>query len=119
MKVAVPSDAIGRRLAGLIFSYCQYRQHPGRRQQRHLSALLTLDKNREYIGFGLATGRTIESATEFLENHHIPLPDVLITSVGAEIYYGKNLHLGADGKPIYPPSGTAKKLSACSRTLRF
>jgi len=96
MKVAVPSDAIGRRLAGLnFFLVANIDNTLVGGSNEHLSALLDLlEKNREYIGFGLATGRTIESATEFLEKHHIPLPDVLITSVGAEIYYGKNLHDG-------------------------
>ena len=96
MKVAVPSDAIGRRLAGLkYFIIANIDNTLVGGSNDDLSALLTLlQNNREYIGFGLATGRTIESATDFLEKHHIPLPDVLITSVGAEIYYGKNLHFG-------------------------
>ncbi len=96
MKVAVPSDAIGRRLAGLnyfIIAHIENTLIGGGNE--HLPALLTLlQENRDTIGFGLATGRTIETATEFLEKHHIPLPDVLITSVGAEIYYGKNRHYG-------------------------
>jgi len=96
MKVAVPSDAIGRRLAGLnYFIIANIDKTLVGDSNEHLPALLTLlQENREYIGFGLATGRTIETASAFLEKHHIPLPDVLITSVGAEIYYGKNLHDG-------------------------
>lgn len=96
MKVAVPSDAIGRRLAGLnYFIIANIDKTLVGDSNKHLPALLTLlQENREHIGFGLATGRTIETASAFLEKHHIPLPDVLITSVGAEIYYGKNLHDG-------------------------
>ena len=96
MKVAVPSDAIGRRLAGLnYFIIANIDNTLVGDNNEHLPALLTLlQENREHIGFGLATGRTIETASAFLEKHHIPLPDVLITSVGAEIYYGKNLHDG-------------------------
>jgi sucrose-phosphate synthase len=96
MKVAVPSDAIGRRLAGLnYFIIANIDKTLVGDSNEHLPALLTLlQENREHIGFGLATGRTIETASAFLEKHHIPLPDVLITSVGAEIYYGKNLHDG-------------------------
>jgi sucrose-phosphate synthase len=96
MKVAVPSDAIGRRLAGLnYFIIANIDKTLVGDSNEHLPALLTLlQENREHIGFGLVTGRTIESASAFLEKHHIPLPDVLITSVGAEIYYGKNLHDG-------------------------
>ena len=96
MQVAVPSDAIGRRLAKLnYFIVANIDNTLVGDSNKHLSALLTLlQKNREHIGFGLATGRTIESATEFLKKQHIPLPDILIASVGAEIYYGKNLHHG-------------------------
>jgi len=96
MKVAVPSDTIGRRLAGLnYFIIANIDNTLVGGSNEHLSALLTLlQENREYFGFGLATGRTLESSTELLEKHHIPLPDVLITSVGAEIYYGKDLHYG-------------------------
>jgi sucrose-phosphate synthase len=96
MKVAEPSDAIGRRLARLNYFIIANIDNTligdGR---RHLQELLTLlQKNHEYIGFGLATGRTIQSATEYLNKHRVPLPDVVISSVGTEIYYGKDLHYG-------------------------
>lgn len=39
------------------------------------------------IGFGVATGRTVDSALEILKQHKVPLPDVIISSVGSEIYY--------------------------------
>jgi len=40
------------------------------------------------LGFGIATGRTIDSAREILGEYDLPAPDIMITSVGAEIYYG-------------------------------
>jgi sucrose-phosphate synthase len=39
------------------------------------------------IGFGVATGRVIDSAVEAIEKNNIQLPDIFITSVGSEIYY--------------------------------
>ena len=39
------------------------------------------------VGFGVATGRTIDSAREVLIKNHFTLPDVIISSVGSEIYY--------------------------------
>jgi sucrose-phosphate synthase len=51
----------------------------------------TLEANKEDIAFGIATGRTITSAVEVLKENRIPTPDVMITSVGAEIYYGEDL----------------------------
>lgn len=56
-----------------------------------LQEVLSLFKqHRHRVGFGLATGRTVDSAVKFLEEHGIPAPDILITSVGSEIYYGGN-----------------------------
>jgi sucrose-phosphate synthase len=44
----------------------------------------------EHIGFGIATGRRYEAVKELMDAYAIPQPEVLITSVGTEIYYGKN-----------------------------
>ena len=41
-----------------------------------------------YTIFGIATGRPLESAIDILRKNRIPIPDVLITSVGSEIHYG-------------------------------
>ena len=96
MRVAVPTDAIGRRLAGLSFFIIANIDNTllgG--DQADLSALLMLiQEHRDRIGFGLASGRTLESALELLQKKQVPQPDVLITSVGAEIHYGKHLHKG-------------------------
>lgn len=43
------------------------------------------------VGFGVATGRRLKSALEAIEEWGVPMPDVLITGVGAEIHYGHSL----------------------------
>ncbi len=43
--------------------------------------------NNDHIGFGVATGRTIDSAKKVLKEHKFILPDLIISSVGSEIYY--------------------------------
>jgi sucrose-phosphate synthase len=43
------------------------------------------------LGFGIATGRTLESTLRVLKQWRVPMPDVLITAVGSEIYYGRDL----------------------------
>lgn len=43
--------------------------------------------HRSDTGFGIATGRTIDSALKILSENNCPIPDFLITSVGAEMYY--------------------------------
>ncbi|MBF0186529.1 MAG: HAD-IIB family hydrolase [Magnetococcales bacterium] len=39
------------------------------------------------VGFGIATGRNLKSAMKALKEWGIPLPDILITSVGSVIHY--------------------------------
>ncbi|MGD8933741.1 MAG: HAD family hydrolase [Gammaproteobacteria bacterium] len=50
-----------------------------------------IQENRRCTTFGIATGRRLDSALKVLRQYHIPLPDVLITSLGTEIYYMPNL----------------------------
>ena len=50
-----------------------------------------LSQHESYAGFGVATGRTIRMTLDILNEWNIPVPDILITSVGSEIYYGPNI----------------------------
>jgi len=43
--------------------------------------------NRKCATFGIATGRSLESALKIMRRYSIPVPDVLITSLGTEIHY--------------------------------
>ncbi|MBK9096625.1 MAG: HAD-IIB family hydrolase [bacterium] len=54
-----------------------------------------LEKTDSKVGFAVATGRTVDSAFSVLKENNVPYPDIIISSVGAEIYY--NYH----GKLIY------------------
>lgn len=49
--------------------------------------LSMLETHHERIGFGVATGRSISSVKALFERKGLKLPEVLITSVGAEIHY--------------------------------
>jgi sucrose-phosphate synthase len=55
-----------------------------------LKELITYLQSSE-IAFGIATGRSIVSAKEILEEWEVPAPDLWITSVGSEIHYGKDI----------------------------
>ncbi|MFN2341746.1 MAG: HAD-IIB family hydrolase [Desulfonatronovibrio sp.] len=46
---------------------------------------------KDTLVFGVATGRTLESTLDILTKENVPIPEVLITSVGSEIYYGPNI----------------------------
>jgi len=43
------------------------------------------------VGFGIATGRTLDEALKILEDLGLWVPDLLITASGAQIYYGARL----------------------------
>ena len=59
-----------------------------------LKALISwLYKHTGSVAFGIATGRPVESAVHILEKWGVPIPNVLITSVGSEIHYGSKLLL--------------------------
>ncbi len=51
----------------------------------------SLDAAGSNVGFGIATGRTLDRASEVLAELGIRTPDILITATGTEIHYGEPL----------------------------
>ena len=51
--------------------------------------LALLDRNRGRLGWGVATGRCLDMTLAALEEHGVPRPDIIVSSVGTEIYYGE------------------------------
>ena len=51
---------------------------------------LIREKRKKFL-FGIATGRRLDSVLAILKIHRIPMPDILITSLGTEIYYAPQL----------------------------
>ena len=59
-----------------------------------LYQLLTLlNDNRSELAWGVATGRSLELTLEAMTEYNIPMPDILICSVGTEMYYGPDLRM--------------------------
>jgi len=50
-----------------------------------------MQKHRKKVSFGIATGRSLESALSVLRRFRIAQPDLLMTSLGTEIFYAPNL----------------------------
>lgn len=48
-------------------------------------------EHRKQFLFGVATGRRLDSALATFKQHGIPLPDILIASLGTEIYFAPQL----------------------------
>ena len=96
MDTVRPKDAIGRRLLSLPFFLITDIDHTliGEDNTRLQELISLIKTNKPRLGFGVATGRTIDSARDFLRRYGVPPPDVIISSVGAEIYYGSDNHFG-------------------------
>jgi sucrose-phosphate synthase len=96
MDTVKPSDAIGRRLLGLNhFIICDIDNTLIGKDNSQLQALIKIiDTNRDHIGFGVATGRSIDLARDILAQYHVPSPDIIISSVGSAIYYGGDTRCG-------------------------
>ena len=52
-----------------------------------------LDSHRSELAWGVATGRSLELTLEAMTEYNIPMPDILICSVGSELYYGPDLRM--------------------------
>ncbi|GAB4342992.1 MAG: HAD-IIB family hydrolase [Desulfobulbaceae bacterium] len=50
-----------------------------------------LEEYSQTTAWGVATGRSLDLTVEAMTEHDIPVPDILICSVGTEIYYGPDL----------------------------
>lgn len=50
-----------------------------------------LAAHRETISWGVATGRCLSKVLKVLDEYEVPRPDIIISSVGTEIYYGSEL----------------------------
>ncbi|TNF47173.1 HAD-IIB family hydrolase [bacterium] len=87
----IPKDPIGRRLTRLDhFIITDIDNTLIGKDNSGLGELLELvDENRDRVGFGVATGRTLDSADAFLKQHGVEDVDVIISSVGSELYYGE------------------------------
>ncbi len=60
--------------------------------QRAIDELkIILEENFSKLGFAIATGRHIDSTLNGLAQYDFPLPDLIISGVGAQIFYGVGL----------------------------
>jgi sucrose-phosphate synthase len=92
LATAKPSDPVGQRLMKLnhfvITDIDNTLIGADNAQLENLVDLLT--RNQDRVGFGVATGRTVDSARKILDEYRIPQPDVIICSVGSALFYGKH-----------------------------
>lgn len=48
-------------------------------------------REHDHIGFGIATGRRLDSALEMIEKLGLPKPDLIDTDAGTQLHYGEDL----------------------------
>ena len=95
LNPAKASDAIGRRLLKLTHFLITDIDHTligeeGEDNPKLPDLLRLLRENRDRIGFGVATGRSSDSARKILKEYGVPDPDVMICSVGSALFYGQS-----------------------------
>jgi sucrose-phosphate synthase len=56
-----------------------------------LAEFVDVIRENDQIGFGIATGRRLDSALELIEELGLPQPDLLDTDVGTQLHYGESL----------------------------
>jgi sucrose-phosphate synthase len=91
--VPMPDLPVGRRLAKLDFFLVTDIDNTltGGERAPLDELICLLGEHRGRVGFAVATGRTVDSAVGHLRDERVPAPDIIISSVGSEIYYGPDL----------------------------
>ncbi|MBN72370.1 HAD-IIB family hydrolase [Gimesia chilikensis] len=56
-----------------------------------LQEFIELIRANDHIGFGIATGRRLDSAMELIQELGLPQPDLIDTDAGTQLHYGENL----------------------------
>jgi sucrose-phosphate synthase len=121
MQVAIPSDPIGRRLAKLNYFLISDIDNTliGDENPQLEELLQQLRRHKDQIGFGIATGRTVESAQRQLKKFSVKAPDVIISSVGAEIYYGPEIQYDRGWDTHISAEWDRDKILSLLKKLRF
>jgi len=52
-----------------------------------------LEEHKDDIAWGVATGRSLELTLEAMTEYDFSMPDILVCSVGTEVYYGPDLRM--------------------------
>ena len=56
-----------------------------------LAAFIDVMRKNDHVGFGIATGRRLDSAMALIEEMGLPRPDLIDTDAGTQIHYGEKL----------------------------
>lgn len=78
-----------------------------------------LEEHQGEIAWGVATGRSLELTLEAMTEYDFPMPDILICSVGTEIYYGPDLRMDKGWQKYISSHWKAEKIKEALLSLDF
>jgi sucrose-phosphate synthase len=88
--------------------------------KKELAALVNLlEENRNHLGFGVATGRGLESAKKVLKAHGVMTPDIIICCVGSQIYYGDAFYHDRGWESHISKNWKPGPMAACLEKIDF
>ncbi|MCP3941993.1 MAG: HAD-IIB family hydrolase [Desulfobacteraceae bacterium] len=121
IQVRKPSRSIGYRLSDLnhiLITDIDNTLLGG--NEKELGALINLlEKNRNHLGFGVATGRGLESAKKILKAHDIMTPDIIISCVGSQISYGDTFYQDKGWETHISKNWKPGPMAACLKRINF
>ena len=121
IQVRKPSHSIGYRLSDLDHMLITDIDHTlvGGDKKELADLMELLEKNRNHLGFGVATGRSLESAQKVLKAHGVMTPDIIISCVGSQIYYGKAFYRDKGWESHISKNWKPGPMRACLEKIDF
>lgn len=121
IQVKKPSHSIGYRLSDLDHILITDIDNTlvGGDKQTLANLMNLLKKNRNRIGFGVATGRGLESARKVLKAHGVMTPDIIISCVGSQIYYGDTFYHDKGWETHISKNWKPGRIKACLEKIDF
>ena len=78
-----------------------------------------LKRYRDGLAWGVATGRSLELTIEAMTEYNIPIPDILICSVGTEIYYGPDFRMDKGWQQYISHKWRSEQIKSALEDLDF
>jgi sucrose-phosphate synthase len=78
-----------------------------------------LERYRETIAWGVATGRSLELTIDAMTEFNTPIPDILICSVGTEIYYGPDFRMDKGWQRHISHKWKPERIKSALESLEF
>ncbi len=120
VKTSVQRPSFGKRLTGLNQLMITDIDNTLVGDNESMARLIELlESYRKNLAWGVATGRSLELTIESMTEYNIPMPDILICSVGTEIYYGPDLRMDKGWQRHISHKWKPEQVKAALESLEF